>query len=104
MVGCYILDIRRQLVLCLANGLDEWGRYFEMSWITILCVRNIRIYVVSHNCFQHYSIVESIIAQPTKTGSDLLAGGHVLNAVSQLALVALAACQGDVGQDVEYLA
>lgn len=49
-------------------------------------------------------IVERFIALHAKTGSDLLAGGRVLDTVAQLALVALAACQGDVGQDVEYLA
>lgn len=57
-----------------------------------------------YNCLKRYPIVESFTVLPVKTGSDLLAGGRVFNTVAQLALVALAACQGDIGQDVEYLA
>lgn len=55
------------------------------------------------NYLKQYQVAESFIALPVKTGSDLLAGGCFLDTISQLALVALAACQGDVGQDMEYL-
>lgn len=88
----------------LANNI-VCNKYQDISCLTIIaiCLLPQSMFNI-YNYLKIYPVVESFTVLPAKTGSDLLAGGCVFNTVAQLALVALAACQGDVGQDVEYLA